>query len=153
PAPSRINPVTSPQAAKDRRTYVLRRLLEKGHITQAEYEQAMAVAVEGAIHGLKIESESPDMAEMGRTELIQKFGEEIATTSGFRVYTALDSRLQELATAALRKALLDYDRRHGYRGPERHVDLPQQAGQAEWSAQLASFDSVGGLPPAIVVGV
>jgi len=115
PAPSNFNPIASPKAAYERRSYVLRRLLEKRHITQAEYEQAVRAPIDTKIHSLKLEAEARDLAEMARLYMKEKYGEEASTTSGYRVYTTIDSRLQAAATKALRSALMEYDRRHGYR--------------------------------------
>jgi penicillin-binding protein 1A len=152
-APSALNPVRSPARARVRRAYVLRRLLEKGHITQVQYKEAMASPVATYVHALPIQVEAPDVAEMVRTEMNSRYGEEAATTSGFRVYTTLDSKLQDDANLALRKALIDYDRRHGYRGPEKHVNLPEGAGQTQWVDAIKDLDPVGGLDPAVVVKV
>ncbi|HTT07569.1 MAG TPA: penicillin-binding protein 1A [Gammaproteobacteria bacterium] len=153
PAPTDYNPVHDPDAAFKRRSYVLRRLLEKGHVTQAQYDEAMRAPIATSLHGLPIEVEAPDMAEMVRSALIEKYGEETATTSGFRVYTTLDSRLQEAANTALRTALIDYDRRHGYRGAERHVDLPPNSAQTQWATALANDEVSVDLLPGIVTAV
>ena len=152
-APSALNPVRDPSRARARRAYVLRRLLEKGHITKAQYQEAMNVPVATYVHALPIEVEAPDVAEMVRAEMKSRYGDEAATTSGFRVYTTLDSKLQTDANLALRTALIDYDRRHGYRGPEKHVDLPDGAGEAQWADAIKDLDPVGGLEPAVVVKV
>ena len=90
-------------------------------IDEAEYEAALASPVESRLHGPVIELDAPYIAEMVRAELVARFGAE-ATTAGYRVVTTVDSRLQADADRALRTALLEYDRRHGYRGPlERDV--------------------------------
>ncbi|MGD8308161.1 MAG: penicillin-binding transpeptidase domain-containing protein, partial [Chromatiales bacterium] len=74
-------------------------------------------------------------------------------TAGYRVYTTLDSRLQRAANPALRTALDEYDRRHGYRGPERHYDLPAEGEAGDWSAILDDHGKVGELLPALVLSV
>lgn len=153
PAPTDYNPVHDADAAFKRRSYVLRRLLEKGHISQAQYDEAMRAPVAASLHGLPIEVEAPDVAEMVRAALIEKYGEEPATTSGFQVYTTLDSRLQATANTALRNALIDYDRRHGYRGAERHVELPPHSTQVQWDTALSDAEITVDLLPGIVTAV
>lgn len=153
PAPSAYNPVTSPREALRRRGYVLRRLLEKQHISREQYDLAMAEPIETRVHGLRLEAEAPDIAEMVRQQMVEKYGEETAMTSGFRVYTSVDSKLQAAATRALRAALMDYDRRHGYRGPERHVPLPPDSTASHWQQALQGIPALGGLQPAVVTRV
>lgn len=150
--PSEDNPVRNAKTAEHRRAYVLRRLLEKEHIIREQYDQAMRAPVETVVHGLKIVADAPDVAEMVRADMLERYGED-AYTAGYRVYTTVDSRLQTAANGALRKALIDYDRRHGYRGPERHVDLPASAEESQWQSRLISMASIGGLDPALVVSV
>ncbi len=120
-APSVLNPVSDPERARDRRAYVLRRMLELGFIDEAEFEASLASPVESRLHGPAIELDAPYIAEMVRAEMVARFGSD-ATTTGYRVVTTVDSRLQADADRALRTALLEYDRRHGFRGPlERDV--------------------------------
>ncbi len=133
-APSQLNPVSDPERARDRRAYVLRRMLELDYIDEATYEAANASPVESKLHGPAVELDAPYIAEMVRAEMASRFGPG-ATTEGYRVTTTIDSRLQGSADRALRTALLEYDRRHGYRGPlERDVlgrvdpALPREAG-------------------------
>ncbi len=120
-APSVLNPVSDPERARDRRAYVLRRMLELAFIGKAEYAASLALPVESRLHGPAIELDAPYIAEMVRAEMVARFGKE-ATTAGYRVVTTVDSRRQAAADRALRTALLEYDRRHGFRGPlERDV--------------------------------
>jgi penicillin-binding protein 1A len=120
-APSVLNPVSDPERARDRRAYVLRRMLELSFIDEAEYAEALAYPVESRLHGPAIELDAPYIAEMVRADMVARFGDD-ATTAGYRVITTVDSRLQADADRALRTGLLEYDRRHGYRGPlERDV--------------------------------
>lgn len=150
PAPTRYNPVHSPAAARERRGYVLRRLLEKRHIGEAQYAEAVSAPIDTRIHTLQPEVDAPHIAEMVRLAMIEKFGEEAATTSGYRVYTTVDGRLQAAANTALRAGVLEYDQRHGYRGAERHVELPPGAGETQWRLAVAGTPSVGGLSAAVV---
>ena len=147
--PSRDNPVANPELARQRRAYVLRRMREKEYITQQEHEAAVNAPVESKLHGPAVEVEAPYVAEMVRADMFERFGSE-AYTAGYEVVTTLDSRLQHAAVRALRAALLDYDQRHGYRGPAGRVTLPSGAREKEWSQALEDYATRGGLEPAIV---
>lgn len=150
--PSRDNPVANPEYAKQRRTYVLRRLLENGSITQLDHDAATNTPVESKLHGPAMALEAPYIAEMARTELLAKLGPEIYT-AGYRVVTTIDSRLQRAAVRALRLALLEYDQRHGYRGPAGHADLAAGATEPEWEKAVASHPERGSLVPAVVTAL
>lgn len=151
-APSTMNPVTNPKRALKRRNYVLRRMLELGNITEEEYTLAKATPVTAKIHHKIPETSSPYVAEMVRSYMVKKYGDE-AYTSGFKVYTTIQDRLQTAADNALRKALVDYDKRHGYRGAEHHYELEQSTGEADWVQMLEGYPSLGGLRPALVISV
>ena len=66
--------------------------------------------------------DAPYVAEMVRNEMQAKYGDSIYT-AGYQVYTTVDSRLEAAGTVALRTGLLEYDRRHGWRGATTKVDL------------------------------
>ncbi|MGD0490039.1 MAG: penicillin-binding protein 1A [Steroidobacteraceae bacterium] len=151
-APSTINPVANAQAATVRRAHVLGRMLELHYITPAEYEAAKAAPMESRLHGPSIEVDAPYVAEMVRNEMQAKYGDSIYT-AGYQVFTTIDSRLQPAATVALRTGLLEYDRRHGWRGATAKVDLSKVEGDAGLNAELEEFPVVGGLRPAIVESV
>ena len=149
-APSRFNPIVNPDRAKSRRDYVLGRMLELGSINDEEYQTALATPVTARLHALSVEVEAPYVAEMVRAFVEERLGD-TAYTAGFRVYTTIDSRLQQAANQALRKNLLAYDQRHGFRAPEFHVDLDDAEVSVE--AVLADIPSTAGLLPAVVVAV
>ena len=148
-APSVVNPVASAEAAKARRTHVLGRMLELNYITQAEYDEAKASPMESRLHGSSVEAEAPYVAEMVRNEMQAKYGDAVYT-AGYKVFTTIDSRLQTAATVALRTGLLEYDRRHGYRGATAKLDLSKLTTKADLDGQLEEFPIIGGLRPAIV---
>ena len=148
-APSMVNPVASAEAAKIRRAHVLGRMLELGYITQAEYEQAKTSPMESRLHGASIEVDAPYLAEMVRNDMQNKYGDAVYT-AGYKVYTTLDSRQQAAGTVALRTGLLEYDRRHGFRGATARVDMSKISTPAQFDAQLDEFPVIGGLKPAIV---
>jgi penicillin-binding protein 1A len=148
-APSVVNPVASAEAAKVRRAHVLGRMLELKYITPAEFEAAKNSPMESRLHGPSIEVDAPYVAEMVRNEMQAKYGDSIYT-AGYQVFTTIDSRLEAAGTVALRTGLLEYDRRHGWRGATTKVDLSKIASTANFDAELEEFPLVGGLRPAIV---
>ena len=151
-APSVVNPVASAEASRVRRTHVLGRMRELGYITEAEYETANTSPVESRLHGPTIEVDAPYVAEMVRNEMQAKYGDSIYT-AGFRVYTTIDGRLENAATVALRTGLLEYDRRHGWRGATAKVDPAKTASAADLDLELEEYPVIGGLRPAIVQSV
>ncbi len=115
-APSSLNPVHSVKKATDRRDIVLFRMLDEKYITQEEYEAAKKEKLTGKSYSLKTELRAPYVAEIARAWMVDRYGEEAAYTSGMRVFTSIDSRLQQAAEKAAVNNLLNYDERHGYRG-------------------------------------
>jgi penicillin-binding protein 1A len=149
-APSTDNPVTSPERALHRRSYVLRRMLELGYIDQAALDTANAQPIVASVHGPAIQQEASYVAEMVRADMLRRFGER-AYTEGFRVRTTLDSALQDAAVTGLRAALRQYDHRHGYRGPvDRRPDWPSDD-PAAWDALLDEYPRVAELDLALVL--
>jgi penicillin-binding protein 1A len=150
-APSRYNPIVDPQAATGRRAYVLRRMRELGYIDAATAEAANKEPMEARAHAPLFDVEAPYVAEMARLELRQRFGPS-AESAGYKVYTTIDGRLQADANRAVRVGLIEYDRRHGWRGPAGHVDLPAH-GEADYDDLVDEYAVIGNLAPAIVVSV
>ena len=150
-APSTLNPIANPERARQRRAYVLRRMLEKRYITSAEHDAATAAPIETTEHGARVEVEAPYVDEMVRAELADKYGEELYS-AGYEVRTTIDSRLQRAADWSLRAALLEYDRRHGWRGASGHAARPPADGR-EAAQMLEHFVPVGGLLPAVIESV
>ena len=151
-APSVVNPVASAEAARIRRTHVLGRMRELGYITEAEYDEANASPMESRLHGPTIEVDAPYVAEMVRNDMQAKYGDSVYT-AGYRVYTTIDSRLENAATVSLRTGLLQYDRRHGWRGATAKVDLSKASTPAKLELELDEFPVIGGLRPAVVQNV
>ncbi len=149
-APSRFNPVVNPERAVERRNYVLGRMLENGFISEAEYREAAAAPVTARVHAIEVEVDAPYAAEMARAFMEERYGE-AAYSSDYRVYLTIDANMQRAANAALRKALLDYDVRHGFRGAELRVDMP--ADENRMRGVLADLPRIGGLAPALVTDV
>ena len=149
-APSRFNPIADPEQAVVRRNYVLRRMLELGWIEQDEHDAARDAPVTAKVHGLAAEVEAPYLAEMVRAHMEDTYGED-AYTGGYKVWTTIDGRLQRAANEALRRTLLEYDARHGFRKPERHVAAENLAPSP--GSVLDDIPEVGGLVPAVVTSV
>jgi penicillin-binding protein 1A len=148
-APSLVNPVASAEAARVRRAHVLGRMLELNYISQAEYDEARNSPMESRLHGASVEVDAQYVAETVRSEMQAKYGDDVYT-AGYKVFTTLDSRLQAAATVALRTGLIEYDRRHGYRGATAKVDMSKLTTPKELDGQLEEFPVIGGLRPAIV---
>jgi penicillin-binding protein 1A len=151
-APSRYNPIADPPRALERRNYVLGRMRTVGYISEADYRRALNVQDDATLHSLAVEAEAPYLSEMARAEAVKRFGDD-AYTAGYKIVTTLDTRLQTAANAALRDALMDYDRRHGYRGAEGHAAVSPQSGPPQWALALADRTTVGGLKPGLVIKV
>jgi penicillin-binding protein 1A len=147
--PSVVNPIDHIKLAMDRRNYVLRRMLVNHFINKAQFDQAMATAPHAAPHELPIAVHAPYVAEMVRQTALDKLGN-AALTDGYVIRTTINSKDQAIAKAAVRKGLLQYNQRHGYRGPEAHVQLPANAGKQQLDKVLANYDPVSGLQPGIV---
>jgi penicillin-binding protein 1A len=148
-APSRQNPVSSVEQATERRSYVLRRMRELGYLDDAAWQAATDKPVARGIHGPRVQVDAPYVGEMVRLLLHEKYGDRIYA-DGFQVVTTVDSRLQRAADVALRSAVLEYDRRHGWRGAAGHVDVTKES-DAALAALIEERPVVGGLIPAIVV--
>lgn len=151
-APSLYNPVTDARRAVVRRNYILGRMRDLGYIDAATYQQAINEIDRARVHAAAVEVEAPYIAEMVRAELVKLYGEE-AYAQGLHVYTTLSGVHQAAANSALRAGLLEYDRRHGYRGPERQAELPSDSDMESVAALLRNERTLGGLLPAIVIAV
>ena len=115
-APSTMNPLFSPKRALERRNIVLARMLDQKHITKEEYDAALKEPIVASYHGAQMDFRADYVTEMVRQEMVKRFGEENASTKGYKVYTTVLSKDQETAQKAVRDNLIAYDMRHGYRG-------------------------------------
>ncbi|AKO36271.1 penicillin-binding protein [[Haemophilus] ducreyi] len=117
-APSTMNPLYSVKRAEKRRNVVLGRMLEVGKITQQQYEQAKAETVTATFYGTALEFRADYVTEMIRQEMVKRYGEDVAYNKGFKVYATVLSTDQKAAQDALSENVINYDRRHGWRGAE-----------------------------------
>lgn len=148
-APSRFNPLANPARAKERRDWILGRMYKLGKIDQAAWQAALSEPLNASYHVPTPEVNAPYIAEMARAEMVGRYGSD-AYTEGFRVTTTVPSDLQEHANTAVQEGLIDYDQRHGYRGPESRFPGMTREG---WAQELIKQRPISGLEPAIVTQV
>ena len=149
-APSLYNPVANPQRAKQRQQYVLRRMTELGYITAAQHDDALRSPLRTRREVSEYSVHAEFVAEMVRQSLAEQYPEDVYTR-GFRVYTTLRKADQDAAYEALRKGVLEYDRRHGYRGPEGYTELPPSPTDDDYEEALAERPDNDDLLAAIVL--
>ncbi len=151
-APSRQNPFVNVKRAQERQQYVLRRMLEVGWLSTENYKKALAEPLR--LNPNQRETfafRAEYVAEMARAAIVEQYGES-AYVSGLRVYTTVRRKDQEAANLGLRQGILEYDRRHGYRGPEGSASLPPPGQKADDAVEEALQDRevLGDMVPAVV---
>lgn len=158
-APTAGNPVNGPARALKRRNLVLKRMLEQNLITILEYSTAISEPITASLHTSATSTANAYFVEQIRTQMVERFGDEVYR-GGYQVYTTLDTDMQKVAALAVRKGVLSYDLRHGYRGNEGVLDVPATLNQQgaialpdEWRDALKEKNTVAGLVPAIVARV
>lgn len=122
-APSRFNPVVNPKRAKTRQLYVLRRMQELGYISKEEFKLAEDQPLHVKRESQEFPMKAEYIAEMARQAVYDRY-QDATYSKGFRVYTTVRKFDQDAAYQAVREGVIDYDRRHGYRGPEAVLELP-----------------------------
>jgi len=150
-APSKFNPIRNPERALARRNHVLNRMFVLGHISEEDYDLARTEPVTAELHATRTIADAQYVAELIRAQLVETYGDD-AYTTGLRAYTSIDGELQSVANLALRHALLDYTRRHGYRGPIKSIDL-DAIEEDPFDADLVSEEQIGNLQQAVVTEV
>ena len=153
-APSRNNPVSGPDGSEQRRNWILGRMLTLGYISDAQYRSARQEPDSARIHGAKLEFEARYAAEMARQQMLQLYGME-AYTNGYHVYTTLSSDLQRAANQSVMDGAINYDKRHGYRGPEQQFPSTSPGADSigQWTKALTKVADISGLQPAVVTSV
>ncbi len=151
-APSAYNPVVNPNRARLRQQYVLRRMHDLGYISSSQYDAALKepLVVKRELAEYAVHAEY--VAEMARQITAERFPEEVYSR-GMMVYTTLNKAEQEAAYASLRKGVMDYDRRHGYRGAESYLDMKDIKSDQDEAIDEALQDipDTGDLVPALVL--
>ena len=151
-APSTYNPVANPERALIRRDYVLGRMRDEDMIEESTYREALALPVSATLHYSRPEAEAAYVGEMARARVQQLFGDSWAT-AGYNVFTSIRADEQRAANRALRDALYDYERRHGYRGPLATLEEGALGDREALLAALGELPDPADLLPAAVVAV
>jgi penicillin-binding protein 1A len=149
-APSKFNPLVNPDRAKLRRDYVLRRMWQVGYIEQQDYLTAIEAPITASYHHRTVDVYAPYIAEMVRTKLIEKYGDE-AYSMGLNVHTTVRSEHQKAANNALQSALLAYDKRHGFRGAQNTLSLEDEMTTEDYEQLLSTFERIGPLSAGLVI--
>jgi len=138
-APSAYNPIKNPKRARSRQLHIIDRMLENGFISKAQAETAKkqelklrSVSENGRMHAEYV-------AETVRLLMIPQYGDE-TYTRGLNVFTTIKASDQEVAYKALRRGIMDFERRQIYRGPEKFVDLPSNPQELEEAVDDALDD-------------
>jgi penicillin-binding protein 1A len=172
-APTAGNPINGPERAVRRRNQVLGRMLAQQSISEDAHNIAVNTPISARLFARGLDVAAPFPAEWVRSELIGRYSD--LYTGGYKVHTTIDGELQRTATNALRRGLMSYDRRHGYRGPELSLraneDSAQSSEQSEvmgestvtaptpeqvveqYRKTLRSTRTLGGLEPAVVLSI
>jgi len=151
-APSSYNPVVNPKRAKLRQMYVLRRMHELGFITQNQFEVAQLEPLVTKRANQEFTVKADYLAEMVRQVMYDRYQED-AYTQGYNVYTTIRQQDQAAAYAAVRNGVLEYDSRHGYRGPEGFIDLRADKSEEFLEDALQDVTDSDDLIPAVVLSV
>jgi len=151
-APSAYNPVVNPTRARTRQQYILQRMHSLGYITDAQYAEAkderLKIKADSTAFGVHAEY----VAEMARQLVYEQFKED-TYTRGLNVFTTITKSDQDAAYLALRRGVMDYERRRPYRGPESYVEIPGAKAEADEAieAELAEHPDSDNIIAAIVL--
>jgi penicillin-binding protein 1A len=151
-APSSYNPIVNPKRAKLRQLYVLRRMHELHFINDEQLNTAQQQPLVNGHGNQEFGVKSDFVSEMVRQAVYEKYQED-TYTQGYKVYTTIRQQDQLTAHQAVLKGILDYDRRHGYRGPEGFADLQKGNGEEYLEDALQDYTESNGLIPAVVLEV
>ena len=150
-APSKYNPIRNPERALSRRDHILSRMRVLDYIIEEEYQAALTEPVTAELHVAETIADANYVAELIRAELFEQYGDEVYK-AGMNVYTSIDGKLQNVANQALRRTLLDYNRRHGYRGPIENINLDEVIDDP-FDEDLVVDQQIGGLRKGVVVSI
>ena len=153
-APSAYNPVVNPRRAKVRQEYILQRMRDLRYITPEQYDQAVQAELKVRTEGNEFSTHAEYVAEIVRQLMYAQYREE-TYTRGLTVYTTLTKTDQDAAYEAVRNGIMNYERKHGYRGPEAFIDLPSDPAEREQAIDdaLVEHPGSGDLRSAVVTSV
>ncbi len=129
-APSAYNPIANPKRARSRQLYIIERMEENGFISKAEAVAAKQEELKIRTAASSLNTHAEYVAEMARQLMFAQYGPEIYTR-GLNVYTTIRASDQQAAYFALRRGIMDYERRQHYRGPEKFITLPSTPAEQE----------------------
>jgi penicillin-binding protein 1A len=153
-APSAYNPVVNPRRAKVRQEYILQRMRDLRYITPEQYDAAVREELKVRTEGNEFSTHAEYVAEIVRQLMYAQYREE-TYTRGLTVYTTLTKPDQDAAYEAVRTGIMNYERKHGYRGPEAFIDLPSDPAEREQAIDdaLVEHPGSGDLRSAVVTSV
>lgn len=138
-APSAYNPVVNPKRARTRQQYILVRMHQLGYLTDAQFEKAkneeLKIKTDSSAFGVHAEY----VAEMARQLVYEQFKED-TYTRGLNVFTTITKADQDAAYLALRRGVMEYERRHPYRGPEAYIEIPAAKEEADEAIETELAD-------------
>lgn len=141
-APSNYDPVRDHDAAKGRRNWVIGRMLDEGYITDAEAQEAIASPLIGQDReSVDYYAHADYFAEEVRRELVDRYGENALYNGGLSVRTSVEPKLQTIANKVMYDGLVEYDRRHGWRGPLDKIDI-----SGDWQKALEPVKAPNDVP-------
>ena len=150
-APSLINPIVNPEATQRRRNFVLKRMYHLGYLDQKNYEYAIEKpvvmpSIGSSVNKNSIGSYISDLVQ----ETVYKYFKRANDTEYYNVYTTLNAQMQRSADEAIKNSILDYDKRHAYRGPEKRLE-PVMMDDLDYVLDvLQKMPIINGLIPSIV---
>jgi len=150
-APSKYNPISNPERALIRRNYILGRMRILKYIDEDAFQLALNEPITAELHRTRTIAEAQYVSEQVRAQLFEQYGEEVYK-AGLKVYTTIDGELQAVANQSLRRALLDYSRRHGYLGVIDKIDLKEVI-EDPFDEDFVTDERIGGLRKGVVISV
>ncbi len=150
-APSKYNPISNPQRALIRRNYILGRMRILDYIDQEGLDTALNEPITAELHKTRTTADAQYVSELVRAQLFEQYGDEIYK-AGLKVYTSIDGEMQAVANRAVRRSLLDYNRRHGYRGVVGKL-APGSINDDPFDEDLVTDNRVGGLRKGVVISI
>ncbi|NBC13227.1 MAG: PBP1A family penicillin-binding protein [Gammaproteobacteria bacterium] len=150
-APSANNPLADPERARERRDWILDRMLALGYVGEVDHSMAWVSPVTAEAYVAPVEFQAGYAAEMARQAMVERFGAEEAYRLGLKVTTTIDEKLQTESDRALRRGLMAYNRRHGYHGPEDQLENVGDMSDESLDAYIAARPAVPDLPVGVVL--